>query len=105
MLTTVDLVTALINSEHGWAVAGQFEDTFNGERFDNQNYNALVYIRDTINELLRSNLLHEDAQDELQTYRDELEDYIMGGGEDDDNTQDDDEDYLSSMMFGVDNKQ
>jgi uncharacterized membrane protein YukC len=108
MLTTVKLVQALINSEHGWAVAGQFEDTFNGKSFEEQNYNALMYIRETLDKLLNSDLLSEDTQDELQTYRDELEDYITGGGDDNnsqDEEDDDDEDHLSSVIFGVDNKQ
>ena len=77
---TVDLVKAVINSEHGWAVAGQFEDTFNGEAFEEQNYNALEYIRRSVESILRSDLLSDNAQDELQEYRDELEDYMVKAG-------------------------
>ena len=39
VIQTVDLVKAFINSHHGWAVADQFQDTFNGEGFEEQNHN------------------------------------------------------------------
>ena len=70
------LVKGLITSSHGWAVADQFEDTFNGESFDEQNGNALVYIRSFIQGLLKSDLLSDDAQEELQDYVDDLENYL-----------------------------
>lgn len=70
------LVKGLITSAHGWAVADQFEDTFNGEGFEKQNSNALVYIRSFIQGLLKSDLLSDDAQEELQDYVDDLEDFL-----------------------------
>lgn len=70
------LVKGLITSAHGWAVADQFEDTFNGESFEEQNGNALVYIRSFIQGLLKSDLLSDDAQEELQDYVDDLEDFL-----------------------------
>lgn len=73
-----DLISAVIDSQHGWAVSEQFEATFDGESFEVQNYNALRYIRDTVETLLQSDLLSDTAQDILQTYRDELEDYMVG---------------------------
>ncbi len=77
-ITTVDfLVEALIKAKHGWAVSEQFLSTFNGEPFEEQNFNALQYIREEVESILRSKLLSEDAQDELQTYRDDLEDYMV----------------------------
>ena len=100
MLTTSTLVQALINSEHGWAVAEQFEDTFNGESFENQNYNALMYIRETLDKVLNSDLLHEDVLDELQTYRDELEGYITGGDKDEE-----DDDDIVELERGENNTQ
>ena len=78
-MQTVDLVKAIINSNHGWAVAGQFEDTFGGEPFEEQNDNALRYIRETLEQLLSSELLADAAHDELQSYRDDLEDYLAKG--------------------------
>lgn len=70
------LVKGLITSAHGWAVADQFENTFNGESFEEQNSNALVYIRSFIQGLLKSDLLSDDAQEELQDYVDDLEDFL-----------------------------
>jgi hypothetical protein len=85
---TSDLVKAVINAEHGWAVAGQFEDTFDGnESFKDQNHNALAYIQETITDLLESDLLSEDAQDELQEYADKLEAYMEGDNEEDDDEE------------------
>jgi hypothetical protein len=74
-----DLVKTAIHFKHGWAVAEQFEDTFNGESFEEQNYNALRYIQETIDVLLNGDLLSEDAQDDLQLYADELMVYLAGG--------------------------
>ena len=55
MIQTVDFVASYVNSKHGWAVAEQFTDSFNGEAFEEQNYNALLYIRDTVRSILKSN--------------------------------------------------
>jgi hypothetical protein len=70
------LVKSYINSYHGWAVADQFEDTFNGEPFEDQNANALSYIKDSIEGLISSGLLAEDAQEELIEYRESLVVYL-----------------------------
>ena len=81
-ITTVDfLVEAYIKSKHGWAVSGQFLSPFNGEAFEEQNFNALQYIREAVESVLKSKLLSDDAQDELQTYRDNLEDYMVEAGQ------------------------
>jgi len=71
------VVKNYISATHGWAVADQFEVTFDGEGFEKQNLNALIYIRKAVNELLNSDVLNEDAFDELQTYADALEDYLV----------------------------
>jgi len=76
MITTLDLVAAYINSKHGWAVAEQFESTFQGEDFAEQNFNALMYIKQCVDDILKSELLGEFAEEELQDYKDGLEDYI-----------------------------
>lgn len=68
----VELVKGFINSHHGWAVADQFEDSFEGEPLEEQNSNALVYIKACVEGILSSGLLSEDAQEELQDYRDDL---------------------------------
>jgi len=78
-MQTIDLVKAVVNSEHGWAVADQFEATFNSESFEKQNYNALRYIKGVVEDILHSKILSEDAYDELYEYKENLEDYMVGG--------------------------
>ena len=62
----IELVKGFINSHHGWAVADQFEHSFEGEPLEEQNSNALVYIKACVEGILSSGLLSEDAQEELQ---------------------------------------
>ena len=76
-METVDLVKAVVNSEHGWAVAEQFEDTFNGESFEEQNHNALRFIKGVVEDILYSKILSEDAHDELHVYKENLDDYMV----------------------------
>lgn len=77
----VNLVSAVVNAQHGWAVRDQFEDTFQGgQSFEDQNSNALLYIRGTLRDILDSGLLSEDAFDELQSYVDDLSDYLTSEG-------------------------
>ena len=80
MITTTDLVKAFINTHHGWAVADQFEDTFdpNGYTpdFERQNPNALNYIMYSVEELMESDLLSDEAFDELNDYHKKLANYL-----------------------------
>jgi hypothetical protein len=77
MISTLELVKGLINSHHGWAVADQFEDTYNGESFEEQNHNALQYIHQILQELVEdSDVLSDSAVDDLQSYLDELGIYL-----------------------------
>ena len=77
MITTVDfLVEGYIQKKHGWAVAEQFLNTYNGESFEEQNYNALAYIRESVRDVLSSDILNEKAHDQLQTYCNDLEQYM-----------------------------
>lgn len=76
MVNVSELVGAYINSKHGWAVREQFESTFQGEDFAEQNMNALIYIRECVEDLLKSEILNEFQHEELQDYRDNLEDHI-----------------------------
>ena len=71
-----NLVRSFINSYHGWAVADQFEDTFNGESFEQQNGNALRYIKACVEDIISSNILSEEAQEELIEYREGLVIYL-----------------------------
>jgi len=71
------LISGYINSQHGWAVAEQFDNTFsNAQDFEKQNRNALMYIYSCVNKLCCSDLLSDDAYDELHSYRDDLNDYL-----------------------------
>jgi hypothetical protein len=67
-ITTKDVAAAYINSKHGWAVAEQFEAIFEDLSEDNlqqQNHNALKYIRQSLTDLIKSGVLSADASDEL----------------------------------------
>jgi len=79
-MQTVEVVKAVINSHHGWAVADQFEDSYiypnGGSAFEDQNYNALLYIRDLVKSLLEGGVLSDDAKEELGDYYDDLENYL-----------------------------
>lgn len=81
MINIQDLVKAFINTHHGWAVADQFENTFHTptiEVFEKQNWNALSYIREAVFTLLNdSDVLSDDAAEELQEYLDRLEAYLL----------------------------
>lgn len=94
---TVDVIKAIINAQHGWAVADQFESTFIGEPFEEQNYNALMYIRETIRNILNSDVLSDDSYRALTEYNDELEDYIVGGEDDEDEN-----DETDTLVVGED---
>ena len=76
ILFLVDVVSAVINARHGWAVADQFKDSFEGQSFDKQNYNALRYIQAEVKVILQSDLLSEEAQLELEEYKEELDNYL-----------------------------
>ena len=76
MITTQTIVSAFINSKHGWSVAEQFEATFDGEDFEEQNINALTYIKQAVKDILNSGILDIDANDELEDYLSELRNYL-----------------------------
>jgi hypothetical protein len=70
------LTKQLINSDHGWSVADQFELSFKSRDFESQNVNALTYIGQTVTSLLKSNLLNKDAENELLHYAIDLKNYL-----------------------------
>ncbi len=71
------LISGYIDSKQGWAIAEQFDSTFsNAQDFEKQNRNALIRIYSSVNELLSSDFLSEDAYDELHSYRDDLNEYL-----------------------------
>jgi len=71
-MNTQDVISAIIRSEHGWAVAEQFEVTWDNrsvESIEQQNSNAMDYIMDTVNDLIKySEVFNDDTIDELQQY-------------------------------------
>ena len=75
-MNTQDVISAIIRSEHGWAVAEQFEVTWDNrsvESVEQQNSNAMDYIMDTVNDLIKySEVFNEDTIDELQQYVDDI---------------------------------
>jgi hypothetical protein len=79
MMTLNKIIKAIINNEHGWAVADQFEDTFsNNEPFEQQNTNALRYIRNVIRyDILGNNVFSDEAMNELREYYDKLAEYLV----------------------------
>ena len=74
------IIKAIISGEHGWAVAEQFEVTFNGgEPFEEQNINALAYIRYCLkNDVIRSGVFNDEAMRLINEYYDELVEYLEG---------------------------
>ena len=71
------ILTAIIDGEHGWSVAEQFEATFDGESFAEQNMNALNYIRDCFKYgVMKSGVFNDEAMDEIKEYYDRLVEYL-----------------------------
>jgi len=77
-MTVQTIVSALVNSDHGWAVRDQFDTTYDGsEDLEDQNANALELVSATIKELLESELLADSYElDELRTYRARVEEHL-----------------------------
>lgn len=75
MLT--ELISKYLEAEHGTAVCEQFEKTFEQEEeFDDQNYNALTYIKTSVSRLRRAELFKDEYNEEIDDYLDNLESYL-----------------------------
>lgn len=75
-MTAVDFIKAIVTAQHGWAVADQFESTFDNpspSNFSEKNQDALDLIKETIEDLFDSNLLSGELIDELSYYLDCME--------------------------------
>lgn len=75
-----EIVDAVIHSRHGWAVTGQFRDTFvNEEPFEEQNYNALIYIKEELERLIYADYFDADNSEvrELVAYYENLREYLI----------------------------
>lgn len=107
-MTTVEFIKAIITTQHGWAVADQFESTFENPsptNFNEQNEEALNLIKETIEDLFDSNLLSEELINVLDYYLECMEGVDEEEYSDDfDNELDDDfEDYdYNKGLFDVD---
>ena len=75
-ISTSEVVKAFIDSHHGWAVAEQFEDSFINGDFAEQNTNALAYIAEAVESLIKSNCLSDGCNTELSSYLEELNDFL-----------------------------
>lgn len=79
MIRTKELISALIHTYEGWAVREQFECTFYGEEgdFEDQNNNALRLIEKHCTRLANSGVLSEEAQNDLDSYLERLQEYLL----------------------------
>ena len=71
-----EIIGAIIESQHGWAVRDQFIDTWHNGDFENQNLNALNYIKNTINDLANSDIFSEEVEMDLVGYVIRLKEYL-----------------------------
>lgn len=72
-----EIVEAIISKKHGWAVAEQFTSTWEDPSIENiweQNFNALNYIKGTIDNLayFGDDIFTEDVIEELKDYLSKL---------------------------------
>ena len=73
------IITTIINGEHGWSVSDQFERSFDGEAFEEQNMNALGYIKNCLRyDVIKSGVFNDEAMDEINEYYDKLVKYLEG---------------------------
>jgi hypothetical protein len=77
-MTTIEFIKAIVTAQHGWAVADQFESTFDNpspSNFNEKNQDSLDLIKETISDIISSNILNYEIEDELNYYLDCLENY------------------------------
>jgi hypothetical protein len=73
-----EILNAIIYKEHGWAIAGQFHESYEDrDSFGKQNINALSYIFDTVREALDSSVFSEDAEVDMKVYLYDLEERLQ----------------------------
>lgn len=76
-MTLQELTSAFISTRHGWAVAEQFNHSYETNDFKSQNPNALEYIKNCIKDLLESDLLAESETEDLVGYYQDLKQHIL----------------------------
>lgn len=69
---------SVINNKHGWSVAEQFVDTYDGgQSLDQQSYRALEMVAAELKELVRSEVLAEGYElEELKRYLARVEQHL-----------------------------
>ena len=72
------LIKSFLSAQFTPSVADQFEKTFSSEEnFEDQNFNYLVLVRDSLRSILDANLLSDLANQDLGFYLGDLEDFIV----------------------------
>ena len=75
----IKVLSAIIESKDGSVVADQFEATFydsTASNFDEQNPNALKYIRETLTEVKYAECFTEDVINQINEYLEDLNKYF-----------------------------
>lgn len=76
-MTTKSLIASIVHAKHGWAVAEQFDVTWDREEeFEEQNINALREIERICADLLDSGMLAEKPYYQVVAYLHELRQYL-----------------------------
>ena len=76
-----EIVSKYIHGTEGWAVAEQFDQTFDDRStFDQQNSNALDIILSIVKKMIENGPFNDSATFELENYRDDLINYMDGSG-------------------------
>ena len=68
MITIQKMVSAFIGAKYGSSAAVQFEATFDGEEFEEQNMDVLAQIEEVIYQTINSDIFTVEAIDELEDY-------------------------------------
>jgi len=80
-MSVYEATLLIIHAKHGWAVAEQFQDTFNGDQpFEDQNPTALNEIRRTVSDLVYGSIFNERKVEELEDYNERLTEWFVETG-------------------------
>lgn len=91
MNTLDELLSAVINGQHGWAVGEQFEETWNGQSAEDQNPNAMELIINTLEDMVNGELLSDWAQRDTLTYLNRIKEEMSGQDEEEDEEDEEEE--------------
>ena len=72
------LLKSFLSNQFNPTVGEQFEKTFiEEENFEDQNFNYLILVRDSLRSISEANILSDLANQEIGFYLDDLGDYIV----------------------------